>query len=195
MAILQLVNSDHEEKGACWGGWGSKTQELGSLIMLWHYLLTLIHLPLGFLYMSVTVMRRCFTELLQHGGSMTKTPSCCILISITPIFIEAMTPMGCSPPMAQCYGETWESLSATPQWLWWMCLRLHSSLAPSHSASSPTLLHRWHLHCGLTSPWAFSTSLPISFHWGFSPNITLAHLIPFLVSASKRIETNTMRKE
>lgn len=152
-------------------GRAARHKELGPLMRLGHYFTSPNPPTLGFLYVSATAVRTCFTDLLQHEGKWPNDPAAAFCFLSPQFSLTPMTPMGfndshdihnshgCFPPMAQCYGDTGESLSATPQCLWCTCLRLPSSLRPSHSASSSPLLYRWHLHCGLMSPWAFFSSL------------------------------------
>lgn len=101
---------------------------------------------------------------LQHRGKLTKRPSFCTLISITPFFIKVMTPMGCFPLAALRDGDVWESLSTTLSGFDESALDYMQSETPPLSLLS------------LCSRSKSSLTAPL-FHSGIFPNKTLAYLI------------------
>lgn len=135
-----------------WGGWGSKTQELGSLIRLRHCFTSSDPPTFGILLYEHDIPENAFHRSPSTWGWLTKRQLCLDFYHLG--FYWGHDSHGLLPTNGLVLWKDMGGPVNQPQWLWWMCLRLHSSLRPSQSASSPSPLHRWHLHCGLMSPWA-----------------------------------------
>lgn len=166
MAGPQWVISDHEEKASCWGGWSSKTERAWFLIMLWQCFASL-DLPTFGIPLCEYDNHENVPQRLPSTQRVTDQESQLLHFDIHhPTLHQGHASHGVLPTNGSVLCRGMGVLVNHSQWLWWTCLRLHSSLRPFNLAFSPSLPYR--------SPSSMAAPL---FHSDIFPNKTLEYLI------------------